>query len=118
MTALDRTQLESVVGDALADYVAEVGGLSYDDGAAVARFIAGRIASAERVVTHQHSTELPPMQRAVLDGVVRGLTNAQIAQELGRSPFTVSNHLKEIFRRYGVHSRTMLVVRAREGMLA
>jgi DNA-binding CsgD family transcriptional regulator len=54
-------------------------------------------------------TKLPPMQQRVYDAICRGLSNAAIAKELGRSEFTVRNHIKLIFKAFGVNSRSQLI---------
>lgn len=45
-------------------------------------------------------------QAEVLHWVAEGKTNTEISTILGCSFFTVKNHIKEIFQRLGVHSRT------------
>lgn len=55
---------------------------------------------------------LPPMQRKVLDLLCQKTTTAEMAQQLGLSPHTVRNHLKAVFRTYGVNSRAALVAAA------
>ena len=54
-------------------------------------------------------SKLPPMQQKVYDAICRGLSNAAIAEELGRSEFTIRNHIKLIFRAFGVNSRSQLI---------
>lgn len=49
---------------------------------------------------------LTQRQAEVLHWVAEGKTNTEIGTILGCSFFTVKNHLKEIFQRLGVHSRT------------
>lgn len=49
---------------------------------------------------------LTPRQAEVLHWMAEGKTNEEIALILECSFFTVKNHLKEIFQRLGVHSRT------------
>ncbi|MGZ3496336.1 MAG: response regulator transcription factor [Vulcanimicrobiaceae bacterium] len=56
--------------------------------------------------------QLPRMQRRVFEALCRGLSNAQIAQEIGRSEFTVRNHVKVIFKTFGVRSRSSLIAEA------
>ncbi|HVR46169.1 MAG TPA: LuxR C-terminal-related transcriptional regulator [Candidatus Binatia bacterium] len=53
--------------------------------------------------------KLPRMQRTVLEMLCRKMTTAEIAQQLGLSPHTVRNHLKAVFRAYGVNNRAALV---------
>lgn len=61
--------------------------------------------------------DLTSRQTQIMDGVVLGRTNRQIALSLGISEHTVEHHLKVIFRRLGVASRTaaaLAFTRARE----
>lgn len=55
--------------------------------------------------------ELPPQQARVVDLVLEGLSNREIAQRMGISPHTVCNHLKPVFLRYGVKSRAELIIK-------
>jgi DNA-binding CsgD family transcriptional regulator len=55
---------------------------------------------------------LTPARRAVYDLLLRGLSTAQIAAEQQRSEFTVRNHVKAIFKAFGVTSRPALIARA------
>jgi DNA-binding NarL/FixJ family response regulator len=48
----------------------------------------------------------------VIDAIVRGDTNAEIAASLGLSEKTVESHLRRLFDRYGLLSRTELAVLA------
>jgi DNA-binding CsgD family transcriptional regulator len=63
-----------------------------------------------------HDTDVPPLtsrQRQLLGLVAHGLTNRQIARDLGVSEHTVRTHLENIFERLDVTSRTAAVTRAR-----
>jgi DNA-binding CsgD family transcriptional regulator len=51
---------------------------------------------------------LTPRQREVAALVAAGLTNDEIAGQLGMSRQTVKNHVTGIFRRSGVHSRAAI----------
>lgn len=53
---------------------------------------------------------LSPMQVKVSECVGDGLTNKQIAKELGLSPRTVGRHLYMIYKRLGIISRYRLIV--------
>jgi DNA-binding CsgD family transcriptional regulator len=59
--------------------------------------------------------ELSPAQRRVLDLTLDGLAEKQIARRLSISQHTAHNHLREIYRTFGVHSRIELVARLRPG---
>jgi DNA-binding CsgD family transcriptional regulator len=49
---------------------------------------------------------LTPRQREVLAGAAAGLTDAEIAGNLGVARATVGKHLEAIYERLGVHNRT------------
>lgn len=55
---------------------------------------------------------LPRMQRRVFDEVLLGKTTEQIAQSLGKSKFTIANHLREVFKAFSVNSRSALIAEA------
>jgi DNA-binding NarL/FixJ family response regulator len=46
----------------------------------------------------------------VLEGLTRGLTNPEIAAELGVHPSTVKSHVATLFRKLGVSNRTQAAV--------
>jgi DNA-binding CsgD family transcriptional regulator len=61
---------------------------------------------------------LPPMQRKVFAEVCAGKSTAEIANALERSEYTISNHIKQIFKTFEVRSRSALVAEAvRRGLL-
>lgn len=61
---------------------------------------------------------LSDRERQVVAAVVDGLSNDEIASRLGISPKTVESHLRRLFERLGVASRTELATRAlRDGWL-
>ncbi len=51
---------------------------------------------------------LSKAQRRVLDLLLEGKSNAGIAKALGRSPYTVRNHIAQLFKTYNVTNRTQL----------
>jgi DNA-binding NarL/FixJ family response regulator len=55
---------------------------------------------------------LPPRQAQIARLIARGLTDKEIAVELGVSENTIGRHLGVIYRRLAIHSRTALVARA------
>jgi pimeloyl-ACP methyl ester carboxylesterase/DNA-binding CsgD family transcriptional regulator len=61
--------------------------------------------------------ELTARERDILRLVARGLSNAEIAQQVSISEKTVRNHLTSIFSKLGVVSRARAIVLAREGGL-
>jgi len=58
---------------------------------------------------HVASEPLTPLERRVLQGLLQGLMDKEIAAELGQSPYTAQEYVKRIFRKYGVSSRTALM---------
>lgn len=77
--------------------------------------IAARLARAVR--TQQHA-RLTAREDEVLHGVSRGLSNPEIAGELGIGEATVTSHLIRVFEKLQVEDRTSAVVAAlRLGLL-
>ncbi len=75
---------------------------------------------ARRLIAHFHSTEgqpsdvsLTPREREVLARLAQGMTLADIAGELNLSRHTVSDHVKNIYRKLGISSRAEAALRAR-----
>lgn len=57
---------------------------------------------------------LTPRERDVLRGVARGLSNKEVARELGLSPDTVKDHVASLFGKLEVGDRVALLNRSRE----
>lgn len=55
---------------------------------------------------------LSTAQRRVLELLLKGLLEKQVAEQLCISQHTVHNHAREIYRAYQVHSRTELLLQA------
>jgi DNA-binding NarL/FixJ family response regulator len=69
----------------------------------------------EVLAAHGVSDELACLterEREVLELVVRGMTNKEIAAALFISPNTVKRHLKAIFGKLGVHTRSAAAAKA------
>ena len=67
----------------------------------------------------EHGEALSQREREVLELVATGMTNRQIAQELVVSPNTVKVHLRNVFTKLGVESRTEATLTAiREGWVS
>ncbi len=87
---------------------------------AVRDVAAGRSAYPATVLRAMRSAPRPPTEREVevLTAVMAGATNGEIGGRLRISEKTVESHLRRMFDRYGVLSRTELTVLAlREGWL-
>jgi DNA-binding CsgD family transcriptional regulator len=82
------------------------GDLSLDLAIAEAQTVAGDEGGSARAGPHPAVGDLTPRELEVLVLVARGLTNAQVAQQLFLSPRTVNAHLNSVYRKLGVSSRT------------
>lgn len=52
--------------------------------------------------------DLTPRKREIAVMAATGYSNDEIARKLSLSPYTIKDHLKEIFQIIGVHSRREL----------
>ena len=77
-----------------------------DDGGEQWRF-AGQLYAADAAVPHK---PLTPRQQEVLEWLLKGLTNAKIAQKLGISAETVKLHVSAILQAFNVTTRIDLVL--------
>lgn len=90
----------------------------------VARAVFSRIARAEpsqiaAAPLRDGGEDLTPKETEVVRFLSRGLSNKEIAGELGLSPRTIQAHLASVFSKLGVASRTEAVVAAlRAGVLS
>lgn len=66
------------------------------------------------VPARDRGPDLPPRERDVLVRIARGLSNRQIATELGIAERTVKVHVGSVFRRIGVADRTSAALWARD----
>jgi LuxR family maltose regulon positive regulatory protein len=57
-------------------------------------------------------------EREILDHLVRGLSNKEIAIQIGRTEATVKYHLRRIYSKFGVRSRGLAVAMARRASIA
>ncbi|HUJ87845.1 MAG TPA: alpha/beta fold hydrolase [Burkholderiales bacterium] len=65
----------------------------------------------------QRLAALTERERQVLEGIARGLDNAEIAAELALSQKTVRNHITRVFDKIGVAHRYQAIVLARDAGL-
>ncbi len=79
----------------------------------LSRWLSNRPASPATVPFPQ----LTDRERAILDGIAAGLTNAQIGQELFLSTKTVANNVSTILAKLQLAERGQAIVRAREAGL-
>lgn len=105
----DRSEAEARLRDALEAYdslgaLAEAGDLAND------LAVLGRNAPQRRPLTGWGA--LTPAEQDVVALVREGLTNRQIGERLFISRHTVDSHLRHVFQKVGVRSRTELASRA------
>jgi DNA-binding NarL/FixJ family response regulator len=62
--------------------------------------------AVEGPTIHARTTELTRREMEVLQIIVQGLSNVQIADQLMISPSTVDSHVQSIYRKLGVSSRS------------
>lgn len=84
--------------------------------AAIRTVAAGGTAFSAEAIRRARSAPRQPSDRElqVIDLVVSGASNGEIAGRLGISEKTVESHLRRLFDRYGLLSRTELAVLARD----
>lgn len=67
---------------------------------------------AARLAEHTPRVVLTPRELEVLQLVARGMSNGEVATEIGRTEGTVKVHLKNILQKLGAHDRTAAVTMA------
>ena len=67
------------------------------------------VAVAVRLAEHPDLDGLTPRELEVLEYIARGFGNKRIAETIGRTDETVKLHVKNIFRKLSVDSRTAAV---------
>jgi len=87
----------------------------------VTAFVSGGVRSFVvklRYATSERRTidrwQLTRRERAVVEWVLRGATNMQIAKELACATKTIEHHVTSIFRKANVENRALLIVAAME----
>ncbi len=55
---------------------------------------------------------LTPAEEAMIDGILRGASNKQIAHELRVAEQTIKNRLGDVYRKLGVENRVQLALLA------
>lgn len=78
-------------------------------GRALERSVAARNASAERAAARSRLDALTPREFEVMQGVIAGLLNKQIADDLGASEKTIKIHRGRVMEKMGVASVADLV---------
>jgi two-component system NarL family response regulator len=76
------------------------------------------MASLAPLINSQHRPDLTPRELQVLELIVRGYVNKQIAYTLNLSLYTVANHVKTILKKLEVQDRTQAATEAiRRGII-
>jgi DNA-binding NarL/FixJ family response regulator len=78
---------------------------------------AGPGVSVEAAAAAAVANEVPPVsprEHEILDLIARGLSITEIGKKLEVSPHTVTTHVKNIYKKLSVHSRTEAVYEARQ----
>jgi DNA-binding CsgD family transcriptional regulator/tetratricopeptide (TPR) repeat protein len=77
-----------------------------------ASWLARELQSLGEETSEPRLRPLTPMQQRIHDLVCEGLSTEAMASRLGRSPNTVRNHIKLVFKARGVRSRAALVAKS------
>lgn len=76
-------------------------------GRPVSRYVANHLLDIDEVVSGQAEMEgLTPKEREVVTLIARGFKYREVAEELGMSPKTLETHMRHIFDKLGVASRS------------
>jgi DNA-binding NarL/FixJ family response regulator len=78
-------------------------------GAPMSRAVARKVLGYFKPSPAAPSTELTARERQVLEGLVDGLSEKQVAARLALSPQTVHSYIKQLYRKLHVRSRAELV---------
>jgi DNA-binding CsgD family transcriptional regulator len=75
----------------------------------------GERRQGDRRQASQHSGRKPKpsltgREREIVDLLMQGMTNPQIAQALGIAEATVKKHLHHVYRKHGVRNRALLII--------
>lgn len=78
-------------------------------GAPMSRAVSRKVLSHFRPTPTTHSDLLTPREQQVLQGIVDGLSDKEISVRLDLATLTVRTHVKHIYRKMQVNSRTQLL---------
>lgn len=76
-------------------------------GRPVSRYVAGHLLKIDEVAaTHSEMESLTPREREVVTLIARGFKYREVAEDLGMSQKTLETHMKHVFDKLGVASRS------------
>jgi len=78
----------------------------------IARYLLRRFQSESQKEPDQPAPSLTEREQSVLTLIAKGCSRAEAAETLGMSQHTVTTHIKHIYRKLSVHSRTEAVFEA------
>ncbi|GAA3990604.1 response regulator transcription factor [Hymenobacter antarcticus] len=78
-------------------------------GAPMSRHVSRKVLGHFRPTPTTHAALLTPREQQVLQGIVDGLSDKEISSRLDLSTLTVRTHVKHIYRKMQVNSRTQLL---------
>ena len=86
-------------------------------GAPMSRAVGRKVLSHFRPTPTTHSDLLTPRERQVLQGIVDGLSDKEISLRLDLSTLTIRTHVKHVYRKMQVNSRTQLLSQHLRGII-
>ena len=86
-------------------------------GAPMSRDVGRKVLSHFRPTPATPTAQLTPRERQVLQGIVDGLSDKEISTRLDLSTLTVRTHVKHVYRKLHVNSRTQLLSQYLKGII-
>ena len=86
-------------------------------GAPMSRQVSRKVLAHFRPTPATHAALLTPRERQVLQGIVDGLSDKEISTRLDLSTLTVRTHVKHVYRKMHVNSRTQLLAQHLRGAI-
>ncbi|GAB3852066.1 response regulator transcription factor [Hymenobacter terrigena] len=86
-------------------------------GAPLSREVSRKVLGHFRPTPATHTALLTPREQQVLQGIVDGLSDKEISTRLDLSTLTVRTHVKHVYRKMHVNSRTQLLAQHLRGVI-
>ncbi|GAB3852040.1 response regulator transcription factor [Hymenobacter terrigena] len=86
-------------------------------GAPLSREVSRKVLGHFRPTPATHTALLTPREQQVLQGIVDGLSDKEISTRLDLSTLTVRTHVKHVYRKMHVNSRTQILSQHLRGLL-